>query len=99
MISTVLKHYLYDTCISLFFDTIGTNFGTAPVSYVGKYWIAIDDDQYVVAYGRCTEQKGSLIVLDDGESEYIVHTELFHMQAITRGDVTLIQLADDDVED
>lgn len=100
MISTVLKHYLYDLCISLFFARIGSNFASVPVSYVGQYWLATDDETYVVAYGKCTEQKGSLIVLDDGESEYIVHVDLFHMQAITRGDVTLIQLADDvDVED
>ncbi len=98
MIATVLKHYLYDIGIGLFFDAVGSNFATNATTYVGGYWIAVDDDNTIVAYGKCTEQKGSLIVLDDGESEYIVHTELFHMQAITRGDVTLIQLADD-VED
>ena len=98
MIATALKHYLYDLAIGVAFDALNANFRSVPVSYVGGYWVAIDDDDYVVAYGKCTEQKGSLIVLDDGESEYIVHTDLFRMQAITRGDVTLIQLADD-VED
>ena len=98
MISIALRHYLYDLGINILFDAIGSNFTTTSVSYVGSYWMAIDDDDYVVAYGKCTEQKGSLIVLDDGESEYIVHVDLFRMQVITRGDVTLIQLADD-VED
>lgn len=98
MIATALRHHLYDLAIGLFFDVVGSNFAKTPVSYVGNYWIAVDDDQYVVAYGRCSEQKGSLVLLDSGESEYVVHTELFRMQAITRGDVTLIQLADDDEE-
>lgn len=98
LLTTTLRHYLYDLGINILFDAIGSNFATTPVSYVGGYWVAVDDDQYVVAYGKCTEQKGSLIVLDSGESEYVVHTELYHLQAITRGDVTLIQLADD-VED
>ena len=96
MIATALKYYLYDIGIGLFFDVVGSNFSTNAKQYVGGYWMAVDaDDNTVVAYGKCIEQNGSLIVLDRGDGEYIVHTDLFHITAITRGDVSLIRLADD----
>jgi hypothetical protein len=52
------------------------------MSYVGDYWLAVDDGG-VVAYGKCIEQRGNLVVLDNGDNETIIHTNFFTMQRYT----------------
>lgn len=94
MITTTLKHFLYDIGINWFFDNIKNNFAPAPASYLGAYWMIVDKDKEIVAYGKCIEQKGNLIVLDSSLTEYVVHTELFDVRPLSDDMLTTLQFVD-----
>lgn len=97
MIATALKHYLYDIAIGQFFDAIGNNFAATTMSYVGGYWLAVNADNTIIAYGKCIEQNGNLIVLEDGEIEYVVHSDLFEIQPISKSELDhLLRIFADD---
>lgn len=101
MIATVIRHYVYEVGISVFFENIISNFTTTikPNKYLGKWWTALDkEDSTVVCWGLCIQAEDHMIVLDDGEGEYICHLDLFRLVEATEGECDLLS-ADDDMTD
>lgn len=84
MIGIVLKHYIYDAGISAMLDTLISNFQVyVPNIYLDGYWTALDpDDGTIVAWGKCIQEEGDLIVLDDGDGEYVVHIDLYNINLV-----------------
>ena len=83
--------------IGVAFDAIGSNFAATPMSYVGGYCLAVDEDNAIIAYGKCIEQNGNLIVLEDREIEYVVHSDLLEMQPISKSELDhLLRIFADD---
>ena len=101
MISTVIRHYVYEVGLSVFFDNLVSNFVTSikPNKYLGKYWIALDkEDGAIVCGGLCIQAEDRMIVLDDGDGEYICHLDLFTFVEATEKECYLLS-ADDDMTD
>lgn len=74
MISTVIRHYIYDAGISALLDTLISNFQVyVPNKYLDGYWTALDpDDGTIVAWGCCIEENAGYIVLDSESGEFMV---------------------------
>ena len=95
MISTCIRHYIADIALGAMFDNICTNFRVQkPVGhYLGRYWAAFDiDDGDLITFGLCIQDEGSMVVLDNGEAEYIVATNLYNMTLMTKDEFdTLVE--------
>jgi hypothetical protein len=92
MISTVIRHYLYDAGISAMLDTIISNFQVyVPNKYLDGYWTALDpDDGTIVAWGRCIEESAGYVVLECSGSEFMVTVEDFMLVPATEEQISLL---------
>lgn len=80
MLATVIKHYIYDAGLSMLMDNVINNFQIyIPSQYLGNYWEAYDEDGELIVWGLCIQHEGELIVIDDGDGEYVVHTDLYKL--------------------
>ena len=86
MIGTLIRHWVFDTGISVMFDGLISNFNISkqPTYYLGDWWtVGEKDDGHIICWGRCIQEEGNLIVLDDGDSEFIIHTDLYNVNMVT----------------
>ena len=92
MISTVIRHYLYDAGISAMLDTLISNIQVfVPNKYLDGYWTALDpDDGTIVAWGKCTEESAGYIVLDSDSGEIMVPLDAYVVVASTEAQVSLL---------
>lgn len=91
MISTIIKHYLYDTGLNLFFDQVSCNFHKAASTYLGGYWTALDkDDGSIVAWGLCIEETTDYVVLESEFSEIMVPLENYWLVIATERQINLL---------
>ena len=81
MISTLVRHAIYDFGLNVFFSNLISNFSRAqkPNEYIGKWFVAKDkDDDMDIYWGLCTEVDGNIIVLEDDDGCISVcHQDLF----------------------
>ena len=101
MIATVIRHYVYEVGLSVLFENIISNFSTTikPNQYLGKWWTALDkEDGAIVCWGLCIQAEDRMIVLYDGEGEYICHVDLFTLVEATEDECDWLS-ADDDMTD
>ena len=92
MISTVIRHYIYDAGISAMLDTLISNFQVfVPNKYLEGYWTALDpDDGTIVAWGRCIEENAGSIVLDSECGEFMVPLDAYVVVASTEEQISLL---------
>lgn len=81
MLSLLIKHYIYDIGLNMLFDNIIDNFNVyVPSAYLGRWWTALDkEDGELICWGKCIEHEKNMVVLDDGEAEYIVHLDVYNV--------------------
>lgn len=91
MIATIIKHYLYDTGLHIFFDQVSCNFHKAASTYLGNYWTALDkDDGSIVAWGLCIEETADYVVLESEFSEIMVPLENYLLVIATEKQINLL---------
>lgn len=92
MISTVIRHYLYDAGISAMLDTLISNFQVfVPNKYLDGYWTALDpDDGTILAWGICIEESAGYVVLECSESEFMVPLDEFMLVPSTEEQISLL---------
>ena len=101
MIATIIKHYLYDTGLNLFFDQVSCNFHKATSTYLGNYWTALDkDDGTIVVWGLCIEETVDYVVLESEFSEIMVPLENYVLVIATERQINLLDgdnMSDEDL--
>ena len=100
MIGTLIRHLVLDTGLSCMFDGLISNFHISqkPTHYLGDWWTVQDkDDDTIVCWGRCIQEEGNLIVIDDGDGEYIIHTDLYQVSIASEEECDL--LSDDSIDE
>lgn len=91
MLATIIKHYLYDTGLNLFFDQVSCNFHKAASTYLGDYWTALDkDDGSIVAWGLCIEETADYVVLECDFSEFMVPISDYSITPSTEKQIDLL---------
>ena len=92
MISTVIRHYIYDAGISALLDTLINNFKVfVPTKYLDGYWTALDpDDGTIVAWGQCIEESAGYVVLECSGSEFMVTVADFMLVQATEEQISLL---------
>ena len=92
MISTVIRHYIYDAGISAMLDTLISNFKVfVPKKYLEGYWTALDvDDGTILAWGKCIEESADYVVLESEDSEFMVPLDEFVLVISTERQMNLL---------
>ena len=102
MFATIIKYYLYDIGLNIFFDQVSCNFHKATSTYLGNYWTALDkDDGTIVVWGLCIEETADYVVLESEFSEIMVPLENYVLVIATERQINLLDgdnMSDEDLK-